>query len=57
MYDRVSLPLALARAGFHSITVVDASRSAIPDWHQIDLDRCAQGNDYKLGSLYVEAVR
>ena len=57
MYDRVTLPLVLERAGFRDVTVVDETNSAIVDWDSLDLDRGLDGGEYKPGSLYVEALR
>lgn len=57
MYDRITLPLVLERQGFHSVTVVDESTSAIAGWESLDLDRGADGGEYIRGSLYVEALR
>ena len=57
MYDRVTLPLVLERAGFRDVTVVDETKSVIVDWDSIDLDRGPDGGEYKPGSLYVEALR
>lgn len=57
MYDRVTLPLLLERAGFRCPTVVDPTTSAIAGWEAVDLDRRQGGGEYKPGSLYVEALR
>ena len=57
MYDRITLPLVLERAGFRDVTVVDETKSAIVEWDSLDLDRGPDGGEYKPGSLYVEALR
>lgn len=57
MWDRVNLGAALEGAGFHSVQVMSYERSNIPDWNEIGLDRGTNGEEYKPGSLYVEAIR
>lgn len=57
MYDRITLTDVLERAGFTGVTVVDEATSAIVAWDVVDLDRRADGEVYKPGSIYVEATR
>jgi SAM-dependent methyltransferase len=57
MWDRVSLPLALERAGFREPRVMTNNESLIPEWRSYRLDEDADGNEYKTDSLYVEAVK
>lgn len=55
MYDRVSLPAALSKAGFVDPTVVSFDTSAIEDWPGYLLDQDESGTEYRPGSLYVES--
>ncbi len=55
MYDRVNLEVALNEAGFRDVQVVDHRTSSIPGWDGIRLDEIDSGEEYKRGSLYVEA--
>ena len=57
MYDRISLEIVLLQAGFADVQILDFTRSAIPNWEAIGLDREQDGSEYKPGSLYVEAVK
>jgi SAM-dependent methyltransferase len=57
MWDRVSLPRELERAGFADPQVVDNRTSRIPDWRGYRLDEDAEGREYKTDSIYVEAVK
>jgi SAM-dependent methyltransferase len=56
MWDRVSLPHELLVAGFHDPQIVTNSESRIPDWRGYQLDETPNGDEYKPGSLYVEAI-
>lgn len=55
MWDRVSLPAALAAAGFVDPRVVSFDTSAVDDWPGYLLDQDESGAEYRPGSLYVEA--
>lgn len=57
MYDRISLPHILTALGFRNIAVESWTSSRIPGWHEIGLDRNAQGGEYTPDSLYVEAQK
>lgn len=57
MWDRVTLPAELVRAGFRDPQVMSNTESQIPDWRGYRLDEVADGAEYKPGSLYVEAVK
>jgi SAM-dependent methyltransferase len=58
MYDRISLRLLLARAGFEHFEVVEFDRSSIPFWETYQLDRATgDRGPRKPDSLFVEAVR
>jgi len=56
MWDEVNLTQALVEAGFHAVQPVDYTESGIPGWRSIRLDEAADGNPYKPGSLYLEAL-
>lgn len=56
MWDRVSLPRELLAAGFKDPLVMSHVTSRISDWRGFRLDETARGEEYKPGSLYVEAV-
>jgi len=55
MYDRISLPHVLRTLGFRDVAVLSWNESHIPGWQDIGLDRSSTGEEYKPGSLYVEA--
>jgi len=55
MWDRVSLPHELEVAGFTDPRIMTNTESQIPDWRGFGLDETADGQEYKPGSLYVEA--
>lgn len=55
MWDRVSLPAELVAAGFEDPRVLSNTESQIPDWRGYGLDETPAGQEYKPGSLYVEA--
>ena len=56
MWDRVNLPEALEAAAFKDVQILDWETSQIPDWNKIGLDRGPDGDEYKPGSIYVEAL-
>ncbi len=55
MYDQVTLPAALMKAGFVDPKVVSYNSSTLEDWPGYLLDQDEAGTEYRLGSLYVEA--
>ena len=57
MWDRVSLPAELEKAGFIEPRVVSNTESRIEDWRGYLLDETPDGVEYKPGSMYVEAVK
>lgn len=57
MWDRFNLRAVLESAGFGSVSVESHQSSGIPDWSSYGLDTDADGNEYKAGSLYIEARR
>ena len=56
MWDRVSLPHELITAGFRDPRIVTHIESRIPDWREFRLDETTNGDVYKPGSMYVEAI-
>lgn len=54
-YDRFNLTSLLLLAGFKDPEVRTFNSSAIPHWAELELDRNADGSEYKPGSLYMEA--
>ncbi|PJZ70267.1 hypothetical protein CH373_12375 [Leptospira perolatii] len=57
MYDRFSLPIAVASAGFAKPRIADAFRSSIPNFHEYGLDVDPEGNIRKPDSLFLEAIK
>lgn len=57
MYDRVNLSSLLKKVGFTSVAVQDYKTSFVQGWQEFGLDVDEHGNEYKPGSLYVEAVK
>jgi hypothetical protein len=57
MYDRISLSFFLRKVGFKGIKIEQYNSSSIPDWNKYGLDLDDFGNEYKPGSLYVEAKK
>jgi hypothetical protein len=57
MYDWANLTAMLIDAGFTDPTRVGFAVSAVKGWSRYGLDSDGEGNEYKPGSLYVEAVR
>ena len=57
MYDRFNLEFALIQAGFTHVTVQNYNTSSIKDWNKYALDMDDSGNEYKLNSLYIEAIK
>lgn len=55
MYDRVSLAALLVRLGYQSVELQSYASSAIPGWQGYGLDLDDKGQEYKPGSLYMEA--
>lgn len=56
MYDRLNLSFLLVSTGFRDVRVLDYQTSAIPGWRMIGLDELGNGEEYKPGSLYLEAT-
>lgn len=57
MYDRFNLKAKLMATGYQSCSLQSYNTSLIPNWNEIGLDLTAEGNPYKPGSLYMEAVK
>lgn len=55
MWDRITLPAVLAEAGFRNPRVLSFATSSLEDWPGYLLDQDENGNEYRPGSLYVEA--
>lgn len=56
MWDRLNLAAVLNETGFKRPEVVDYRTSLIPDWPLTGLDQEPAGNEYRPGSLYMEAI-
>lgn len=57
MYDRFNLAALLLSCGFIDPVARCFDQSAIDGWDRYGLDRNESGNEYKPGSLYMEATR
>lgn len=57
MYDRVNLTHVLYEANFDDVRVATYDTSVIDGWNTIRLDETEDGNEYKPGSLYLEAIK
>lgn len=57
MYDRVSLSAKLLSAGYSETQQMTFDTSNIPDWHGYGLDLDDSGQEYRVGSLYMEAIK
>lgn len=57
MYDRISLPLLLQHVGFREPTLETHRTSRIQNFDTYSLDVDEAGEEYKPGSIYVEAVK
>lgn len=57
MYDRISLKEKLLNAGYAEVYVLNFNTSRIPNWQKYGLDVDDSGDQYKPGSLYIEAVK
>lgn len=55
MYDRINLKAKLIKCGFNKVCVQNYNLSEIPNWNDYKLDTDKWGNQYKPGSLYIEA--
>ena len=57
MYDRVNLKVLLEELGYSDVEIQSFDTSRISNWQSYGLDVDAAGDEYKPGSLYVEAVK
>lgn len=57
MYDRYSLKTLLQNAGFHNVRVMDATTSAIADWHNYHWLDLEDGKLRKPDSLIMEGIK
>jgi SAM-dependent methyltransferase len=57
MYDRVNLTQSLLATGYKSVVIQKYNTSGVPDWALLGLDLDERGHEYKIGSLYVEAMK
>jgi len=57
MYDRINLKALLLSLGYKEVFIQDYNKSLIPNWSEYGLDTDEKGNQYKPGSLYIEAVK
>lgn len=55
MYDRISLKEQLLNAGYVNVCIQDYNTSQIANWNSYGLDINEAGEQYKPGSLYMEA--
>jgi SAM-dependent methyltransferase len=57
MYDKVNLKSLLEELGYSTASIQSFDRSLIGEWSSYGLDVDTFNNEYKPGSLYVEAVK
>lgn len=57
MYDKINLKEKLINSGYKDVYVQSYDISLIPKWVGYGLDLDSKGNQYKPGSLYVEALK
>lgn len=57
MYDRINLAASLMRRGYRRVERRDHRSSEIPQWEQYGLDIDERGDEYRPGSLYMEAMK
>jgi len=55
MYDRINLGALLISIGYKDVQFQNYNQSLIPNWNSYGLDFDECGNEYKPGSLYIEA--
>jgi SAM-dependent methyltransferase len=56
-YDRMNLTYFLQDAGYRSVSRQTYQTSGIPGWNDYGLDLDASGDQYRPGTLYIEAVK
>jgi predicted SAM-dependent methyltransferase len=57
MYDRINLRDKLLAAGYSDVRQMTYDTSLIPDWNEYGLDTDPEGQQYRPGSLYMDAVK
>jgi hypothetical protein len=57
MYDRINLKAILIKIGYKKIIIQDYKNSLIPNWYDYGFNIDENGNEYKPGSLYMEAIK
>ena len=57
MYDRINLKAKLINCGFKQVRVCEYNTSSFTNWTEYGLDVDEKGNQYKPGSLFIEAVK
>lgn len=57
IYDQYSLQRLLIQSAFENVLRMDYKTSLEKNWHHYKLDEDNRGNEYKPGSLYLEAVK
>ena len=57
MYDRINLRALLLSVGYREVHRLDYDSSLIPEWDEYGLDVDEAGEQYRPGSLYMEAVK
>lgn len=57
MYDRINLQALLLETGYREVHRLSYDTSLIPDWNDYGLDVDETGEQYRPGSLYMEAVK
>ena len=57
MYDRINLASLIKKTGYKNIHIVDFNNSMIKDWEIYGLDKNILNEEYKPGSLYLEAQK
>jgi len=57
MYDRYNLNALLFSVGLKKLWIQQYNTSQIPNWNEYGLDLDERGNEYKPGSLYIEAEK
>ena len=57
MYDRFNLSALLVSCGFIMPSIQSYDISNVDEWYSLGLDMDESGNEYKPGSLYLEATK
>jgi hypothetical protein len=57
LYDKVNLSILLIRLGYKDPRISRYDESQIPNWRRFGLEENDLGDEYKPGSLYIEAQK